>query len=505
MSGSTVRTVRTGAQRASDVEMKVIGLLHCFVTLGVVLNMSQMGFIFGYTVAIIPQLMHPNSSIPIDEKSGSWIVSLPGIPLAIGNFAAAYIMTKYGRRIANIVTAALSFLGWLLIIFANNVTCILIGRFLQGLPIGLILTLGPVMIGECTSPKYRGVLLTSLSFVMSIAIFTIHVISSYLHWQMVAVICLIINFICVLICLFSPESPTFLADRGKYEDCKKVYRWLRGNEEEQELKYLLETSTAVRDLNSNSKENLTFKLVIRNKIEYLKDIFIKKEVNRPLIITLHFNSITYLCGLPIITSYPIHIIKHVVGIDQNISTVIMSIGITRLLSNFLFMYVVKKFKRKIMIYVTVGANIILLFVIAGFVYLKLNNVIAVGTTIAGLILLHLQIFSISMGALPIPFIISGEIFPSEYRSLTSAISRALSSILLFSVLKTFFVLLKITDIYGIYCIHGVICTYSLIVIALLLPETKDKTLFDIENEFKGVVKLRHTDEVSEVFLKIKPT
>ncbi|XP_031765515.2 facilitated trehalose transporter Tret1-like isoform X2 [Galleria mellonella] len=411
--------------------------------------------------------------------------------------AVAGTMAKCGRRRTNILSSILSFVGWILILFADDVIWIFIGRFLQGISLGLILTSGPVIVGEYTSPKYRGTLLTVISVAISAKTLTMHMMASYLKWRLIAFICTIINFVAVLICLYSPETPSALAHKGKYDDCKKVYRWLRGNDEEQELKDLIKTSTEL----NQSKHNLvnqTITETVRCKLDNLKMTFKKKEVYKPLIISLHLYMISYWSGMPAISVFPIITVTKIVGTEMNIPMVIMSVDLIRLLSNFLAMYIVKKFKRRLLIYCTAGVNIALLFLIAGYVYLIEKNVI-IGKPVIGLILLYVHILSIAIGSLPLPLVISGEIFPLESRSMTSSVSAVLSSLNLFIVLKTFSLLYNNTNIYGVYSLYGVICIYSLVIVALLLPETKDKSLLDIENEFKSKV-TRNRDESTDVFL-----
>ncbi|CAH2216794.1 jg2069, partial [Pararge aegeria aegeria] len=45
----------------------------CFVSLGVSLNMAAHGLVMGFAAILLPQLRQPDSIIPIDDTSGSWI------------------------------------------------------------------------------------------------------------------------------------------------------------------------------------------------------------------------------------------------------------------------------------------------------------------------------------------------------------------------------------------------------------------------------------------------
>lgn len=101
------------------------------------------------------------------------------------------------------------------------------------------------------------------------------------------------------------------------------------------------------------------------------------------------------------------------------------------------------------------------------------------------LLINLQFFTVATGMLPLPNVIGGEVFPLEYRSIGGSISLATTSLCFFAVLKTFPGMVASVGITGTYIIYAGLLTYCLVVILALLPETKGKTLQQIEEEFRG--------------------
>ncbi|XP_053619164.1 facilitated trehalose transporter Tret1-like [Plodia interpunctella] len=466
-------------------------LKQCFVTAGVAINLSQFGIVAAYVVVILPQLNLPGADIVMDEETASWFASIQGLTLIIGTVMIAHLMGKYGRWVTNVCSAGLMFTGWVLIVVADSVACLMLGRFLKGISLGLIIALCPVIIGECASPRYRGSFLASTTALLSIGTAFVHFISFLLHWRTVALLCVVISFINLLISIYSPESPSWLATEGRYDECRKVFRWLRGPDEEEELQKMIQANMTEKTVEKESVLQ-----AIKNRINIIK----KKEVYKPVIIGIHLNILCYWCGLPAISSFPNEVIHSIVGIGHNTPAILITLDIQRLITNTSAMYVVKKVKRKNMLLTTISLNAALFFVIAGYVYAREQSLLPFDHPLIGVILLHIHMFSMAMGGLPLPTIISGEIYPLKYRSFCSSVTTTISSINLFLAYKTFIQTEQKLKIFGAYSIYGLIVIYCLSVTYHYLPETKDKTLLDIENEFRGAP-AKSKDVAAEVLIR----
>lgn len=108
-----------------------------------------------------------------------------------------------------------------------------------------------------------------------------------------------------------------------------------------------------------------------------------------------------------------------------------------------------------------------------------------GHHLIAIVFCHILIITSVTGATSLPFVISGELFPLEFRSLASGFSSAALSINTFISVKSFPYLLNTLGFQVTIFIHGALVSYCLIATLVVLPETKDKALQDIENELKG--------------------
>ncbi|XP_026317055.1 solute carrier family 2, facilitated glucose transporter member 8-like [Hyposmocoma kahamanoa] len=457
----------------------------CFVTAGVCLNMAGHGIVIGFAAILLPQLKKPGSLIPIDDSSGSWIASIPGFALVAGNFIVSTIMAKCGRRTANLISIIPMLVGWFCILTANSIPLLLVARFLQGLSMGISCSLGPVLIGEYTSPRNRGAFLTMISLSIATGVLIVHTMGSYLSWQTTALVCAFIAFIDLIIVIYSPESPSFLADQGRYEECKTIFRWLRGDNEEEELQRMIEAAIIVREAKLEVNIDQSIGKKIRNGVSYFRAAIKKKEFYKPILIMIHIYTLGQWAGATILASYTIDIFHNVIGPDVNVALMIITLDTQRIISNACAVFVIRKVKRRTMLFVTVGINLFAFLATAAYTYAKTHGMLPFDHPLIGLALIHVHMFSIATGTVPLPFIIAGELFPLEYRSLAGGISVLFLSTNLFIIVKTVLFLFNTVGVHGAYCIYAGIVTYCLFIAWKFLPETKDRTLQDIEDEFRG--------------------
>ncbi|XP_053613677.1 facilitated trehalose transporter Tret1-like isoform X2 [Plodia interpunctella] len=449
------------------------------------LNMASHGFVMGYAAVLLPQLRRDGSVIRIDEVSGSWIASTPAIFQILGNFIVPTVMNIMGRRRANLISILLMIICWLIISRAGNFATLIICRAIQGISLGFSASLGPVLIGEYTSPKNRGSFITTTSVAMAIGVLTIHTLGSYLSWQMSALIISIIAFLNLIIVIYSPESPTWLAEKGKYSESRNVFLWLRGSGEEEELNKMIDAAIIIKDIKSSTVIPETVGGKIKKYFSNLSAALTKKEFYKPIFIMINVYNMGVWSAVALLTAYIIDVIHNVVGSDINVPLIAISLGIQRIVSNLLAVYLYKKCKRKTLMYLACGMNAVILFVTGAYVYAKSNNYLPYDHPIIGIILLHLHMISGAIGSVPFPFIIAGEIFPTQYKSLAGGISVVIFSSTFSVMIKTVPTMINTFGFDGSYIIYGVMVTYFLIISGIFLPETKDRTLQDIEDEFRG--------------------
>lgn len=407
--------------------------------------------------------------------------AIVGFAVLPGTFAVPILMGKWGRKTTNIISIVPTVIGWLLVAAANSVTSLIVARLIQGFSMGLVSSLAPILIGEYSSPKYRGMFLSTISLSLSFGVVLVQLIGLWLSWQTTALFFAATGIIILGMVIFSPESPSWLIDQGRYEEGKRTFRWLRENDEEDELKKMIAANLI---LNESKGAKLTKKKVV-NYLSYINKVVRKPEFYKPIIIMIHLNALLFWGGLIPFTAYPVDLIHLAIGPEADVSTAVISLGILRLISNVFTVYVTKKAKRRTLLLSTVGLVLIVLLTTAAYTFARTNGMLPYDSPYLGYTLLYIHMFSMAIGTQTLPFIIAGELYPLEYRSLASAISLLPNTPHFIFVLKSVPFLFKTVGLHGTYCLYGAIVGYCLVVTSVMLPETKDRTLLDIENEFKG--------------------
>ncbi|XP_049873020.1 facilitated trehalose transporter Tret1-like [Pectinophora gossypiella] len=454
-------------------------LKQCYVTAGVCIDVIGHGCIVGYPAILLPQL-HEERSIPLTEDEGSWIASVLGIAMLIGIFLTPPAMGRLGRKAAHYIVIMSLLAAWFIFARASTVTELLLARILQGLSFGMFTTLRSVVIGEYTSPKNRGAFLTTISLAQGFGIMLVHLIGSFVHWKITALICACFSFVSLIMTIYSPESPSWLADRGRYDECREVFRWLRGNDEEQELAEMIEARLALKK--PTNKEN---------RLKTVGTIILKKEFFKPCLIMLHMYIVMSFSGSMTIAAYSTTIISKLTGPGTDPHMWMVALDTQRLVSNTIAIYIINRVRRRTMVFATLGLNIVSHIAIAGYVFSKYHGYLYYDAKwIAGVLLLS-HYLSIAIGMVPLPAVIAGEVFPLAYRSIGGSISVAFYAAFMFLALKTFTGLVDSIELYGTYVVYAALLTYTLVAIWWLMPETKGKTLQEIENEFRGEVKREH--------------
>lgn len=283
--------------------------------------------------------------------------------------------------------------------------------------------------------------------------------------------------------IFSPESPSWLADRGRYDECRKAFHWLRGFEEENELEEMIEARIFSKNVSLKKKNN------IKNLLSIIK----KKEFYKPVVTTTHAYCMLCFSGSMTFAAFSTTILGLIMGPTVNVHLWMVALDAQRILTNTIAIFVINKTKRRKMTFATLGLCIVTHLVIAGYVFGKKKGLLYYDSLWIPGILLNLHYISIGMGMVPLPGVIIGEVFPIAYRSIGGSVGIGFYSVFMFLALKTFNVLVDNIGLYGTYMVYSGLLMYCFIVMWFFLPETKGKTLQEIEDEYKGLTKCK--DEI----------
>ncbi|CAH0599192.1 unnamed protein product [Chrysodeixis includens] len=458
-----------------------------FVTASVSTNIIAHGCVIGFSAILLPSLRLPESHIKATASEESWIVSIVGFALITGNIIITPLMDSIGRKRSHLMTILPVLVGWFLLLLVNNVAGLIAARYLQGIAMGMLGPLGSIIIGEMTDPRNRGAFLTCVSLSLTIGVMFCHSLGSFFSWQQSALICSFITFLSLLLIIYNPESPPWLLSKGRVDEAREIFIWLRGDDDQQldELEKMIAAQKMIRK-SSVVDQNLSFGAKVSRFFSYLGKTIKKPEFYKPITIMVFLYVMFQFAGINVISSYTTDIIHQVVGPDANANAIMVALDIERLVCNILAVFLMKTMKRRTLLFST-GLICILSYVGKGmYVYAKQNDMLPFDNQWVPIGLIGVYMFSLTVGISSIPFAVSGEIFPLEYRGLGSGISILGLSLNFFVALKCFPVLTGAIGLSNTYYLYAGVVTLCMAVVWVMMPETKGKTLQEIEDSFRGI-------------------
>ncbi|KAI8440400.1 hypothetical protein MSG28_001725 [Choristoneura fumiferana] len=477
----------------------VSGIVRCSVqvlfplalaALGTVMLNCGVGATAGFSAILIPQLKHGKNKLGhhINTEMESWVAAAASFALIFGNMISGYLMERYGRRTSQIMLSFPFMVGWAIIGFANNIYLILLGRFITGFCQGWLGPLGSVFVGEISSPLNRSFFLAGLSLAIAFGVFMSHLFGTLMHWKYAAFLCGLFPLIGCVLTYCVKESPTWLASKNRIEDCVTSFQWYRGISPEMKD----ELDKIIFEQSQKDQSKSKWKTLMAN---------IKKpEFWKPLCIMIVFFVLTQLTGVNVICAYTTEMMKELIGHNANSDTAMLSVDILRCISLVVACYLLRRLGRRPMAIFSGTSTCLTLIVLSGYLYLDKIHVIRRTSPIITLGLIAIYIIVSNFGVVPLPWNMVGELFATETKGIGSGLSVMTTSVAYFGTIKTAPAMFKSIGHHGTYLFYGISTLLGTVFLYFCLPETKGKTLLEIEEYFRHGKKRKMKSEPNNVIV-----
>lgn len=402
------------------------------------------------------------------------IVGIAGVP---GFLVSSLIMEIFGRKKAHSMVIIPGLVGWLLIYWASNVSMIMVGRFLGGFSAGATVSLGAIVIGEYSSPTHRGMFLNLKTAAVCLGGMIVHILGNYFTWRTVAMCATFPYVISIFITLTWKESPSWLAGKQEFAKCELAFYWLRGKDENTyiELEALIQ---AQMDRAKSEPNDPTF----TDKIIIFFKKFTQRNFLKPFFIVTLATILLEMCGRHIFPAYALMIIEEITGSKANSFYFTLCIDLIIVLSALFSSVLVRMVKRRTLLFSTGFSAFLVLMTVCAYIFLASRDVIANDTTVP-IALFVVYFILANLGCTPIPLALLGELYPLAHRGVGSAVSGTTMSLGVMISLQLTPSLLVSIKVYGTFAVYGSVMGIALLILYFTLPETKDRTLQEIEDYF----------------------
>jgi sugar porter (SP) family MFS transporter len=425
------------------------------------------GFLFGYNTAVINGvLLFLRRQFAPSDLEAEIAASAVLVGALLGAAGASIVGDRYGRKKSLMFSAVLFTISPLAAAAATTVALFSGARLLGGLAIGLASVLTPVYIAEISPSKHRGALVSLNQLGIVIGILAAYLAGWELSglgensWRWMLGVAVVPSVIFFGGLFAIPESPRWLIGRGRHAEAMRTLARLLGERAAAEGVRTVETAGG----NEEGSWSEVFSLDMRRRLAVGMLLALFSQVTG-------VNAVLYYGSIIISEHFP----------GQSTAMALASnviIGIVNLLSTIVAMVFLDRWGRRgILMTASGGMTLALACLVIG-----LNIHGAPPSLMLVSILFYVAFFALGMG--PGPWLIIAEIFPTKVRGRAASVATSVlwSGALL--VTFTFLSLVNVLKLWGTFAVFGTLSLVCLLYVWKAVPETKGRTLEQIQESWR---------------------
>ncbi len=402
----------------------------------------------------------------------------------IGAAFSGYFTDKYGRKIPLLFAAFLFIFTSIGTGAFNSFAVFMTFRVLGGVAIGIASNISPVYIAEIAPAHMRGKLVAINQLTIAIGVLGAQLTNMFIAepvalgatdamiagswngqmgWRWMFWACSVPASIFFVLMWLVPESPRWLAQAGNIDKSFKIFQRIGGTDYAKQ-----ETDEIIKSVKKTNGSDP------RVTLSYL----FSKKLAPVIILGIVLAVFQQWCGINVIFNYAEEVFAAAgYGISSTLFNIVLT-GSVSLIFTVFSMFLVDRWGRKALMLTGAGGLAIVYTIISTGYYLEIK----------GPFMLFWMVVAISVYCLtlaPITWVLLSEIFPNKVRGQAMSVATFALWLSCAILTITFPFLNKGLGTSGTFVVYAIICVLGFFYILKKLPETKGKSLEQIEKELTG--------------------
>lgn len=435
------------------------------------------GLLFGYDTAVINGAIGPMEKyFGLNPQEVGWATGCALIGCVLGSAGAGWLSDNWGRKQTLLFSAVLFAISAIGSAIPETLSAFVFYRILGGIGVGVASLVAPMYIAEIAPPQQRGQLVSYYQLAIVIGILGVF-FANYLiaaqgdeqwlrqwgwRWMLGSETLPALLFFVLL--FFIPQSPRWLVKKGRETEALNVLQKLRPSHQEAQEELLAIRSSVLQETHLREASLLD------------------KGVPTVVSIGVMMSFLQQVTGINVIMYYGTEIFKSMGEATSSALFQTILVGVVNLLFTIVAIYTIDKWGRKPLVIVGSLGMATGIFGLALCISYENFGIIALLS-----VLMFIGSFAMSMG--PVVWVLLSEIFSNKIRGKAMAIAVAAQWISNFLVTQTFPILnnqaalQKIFNGSFAFWLYGFFCIFTMFFTWKFIPETKGKTLEEMEKVF----------------------